>query len=109
IIGAIWCVWYYWTNRSKWAWRHHGTMVMVASVLTTPYGWFTDEVVLLPAILQTALCAYAHQNRTIVKTGVGLMCAGLNALLLLMVAVKVPLASGMYCWSSLLWFIFIAY
>jgi hypothetical protein len=109
IIGAIWCVWYYFANRSNWAWRHHGAMVMVASVLTTPYGWFTDEVVLLPAILHAALCAYSHPKRTIVKISVAVMFACLNGLLLLMVAFKVPLASGMYCWSSLLWFIFTVY
>jgi len=106
IMGAIWCVWYYSAKRSEWAWRHHGTMAMVVSVLTTPYGWFSDEVVLLPAILQTVSCVYAHQSRTIVKTSVAVMFAGLNGLLVLMVAFKVPLASGMYCWSGLLWFIF---
>ena len=109
IIGAIWCVWYYFANRSQWSWRRHGAMVMVVSVLTTPYGWFTDEVVLLPVILPTALCVYARRDWTIVKSSIAVMFAGLNGLLALMVAFKVPLTSGMYCWSSLVWLIFTVY
>src|SRR5205807_9809896 len=36
-------------------WRQHGPAVLVVSLLTTPYSWITDEVVLLPAILQGVL------------------------------------------------------
>jgi N6-adenosine-specific RNA methylase IME4 len=51
-------------------WRLHGLTLMVVSVLATPYAWFTDEVVLLPAVVQVALWAYnARERFTWKKTG----------------------------------------
>src|SRR5262249_43373240 len=52
VLGLLWKVWFYWKNRQVWSWRCHGPALLIASLLTTPYSWMTDEVVLLPAILQ---------------------------------------------------------
>ena len=73
---------------------------MIVSLLITPYAWFTDEVVLLPAILQTAVSI--HGKRATSRP-LGMVFALLNGLLILFIAFKVPMASGMYFWSSLLW------
>ena len=29
----------------------HGSLVLLVSVLVAPYSWFTDEVILIPAML----------------------------------------------------------
>jgi hypothetical protein len=104
-IASIWCVWFFLRNRSIWDWRVQGLTVMVVSVLVTPYAWITDEVVLLPAILQAAVYVYAARERAVFKTACAVaIFASLNALLLLMVVSKVPITSAVYFWSSLLWF-----
>jgi len=52
-LGAtcIWAGWYYWTRRECWNWLEQGSLVLLVSLLCTPYAWITDESVLLPAVL----------------------------------------------------------
>ena len=77
---------------------------MVISILTTPYGWLTDEVVLLPAVLFAAMCVFGGKQKFRVPTRIALVVFGfLNWLMLMLVAAKIPLQSGIYFWSSLLW------
>jgi hypothetical protein len=104
-LGLVWACWFYRKNRARWNWREHGPALLVVSVLTTPYAWLTDEVVLLPAILQAAIWVYSkrHQLATRSKFVVSIFAA-LNLLLLLILNAKVPFATGIYFWSSLLWF-----
>jgi hypothetical protein len=108
--GLAWCAWFGFVNRSNWDWRNHGLTVMVVSVLTTPYSWLTDEVVLLPAILQALVCLYQGQPAIRLKTRLVLtLFAGLNGLLLLILAFKIPFSTGIYFWSSLVWFAWYVY
>jgi len=81
-LGLMWSAWYYWKNRMIWNWRKHGPAVLVVSLLTTPYSWMTDEVVLLPAILQGAL--WLNRSKLWVRTQLGiLLFVWLDLLLLL--------------------------
>lgn len=105
ILGVIWCAWFLISNQSNWNWRRHGPALLVVSVLTTPYAWLTDEVVLLPAVLQAA--AFVYQTRANMKVGSRLVLVifgFLNGLLLLILKSKIPFATGIYFWSSLVWF-----
>jgi hypothetical protein len=104
-IALVWCAWFCAVNGPNWDWRKHGLTLLVVSVLTTPYAWFTDEVVLLPAMLQAGLWIYRARQRATMGTRVASVCfASLNLLLLLILAAKVPFATGIYFWSSLVWF-----
>jgi hypothetical protein len=102
-LGFAWSAGYYWHNRQDWNWRAHGPAILVISLLTTPYAWMTDEVVLLPAILQSVL--WLHQEKLKVRTHLVLLFfVCLNFLLLLILQAKVPPSTGIYFWSSLVWF-----
>jgi hypothetical protein len=104
-VGLVWAMWFLLRNRHDWDWQTHGPALLIVSVLTTPYAWLTDEVVLLPAILQAT--AFVYQSRTELKvtTRLALMIfALLDALLLLILKSKVPFATGIYFWSSVVWF-----
>lgn len=102
-MGLLWTTWYYWHNRYSWDWRTHGLAVLVVSVLTTPYAWMTDEVVLLPAVLQGVL--WLHTKQLKVRSQLAIMVfALLNFLLLLILRAQVPPATGIYFWSGLVWF-----
>jgi hypothetical protein len=102
-LGLLWSVWYYWRNRDSWSWRRHGLALLVVSVLTTPYSWMTDEVVLLPAVLQGVLWLNGAKLK-VRSQFVILIFVCLNLLLLLIVKAQVPPATGIYFWSSLVWF-----
>src|SRR5205085_7338469 len=104
LLGLLWCMWFCVKNMAQWSWRDHGLTVMVVSILTTPYGWLTDEVVLLPAILFAAMCIFARKQKLRITTKIVLAIFGfLNWIMLLLVASQIPLQSGVYFWSSLLW------
>ncbi len=104
-LGLIWAIWFYWTNRMSWNWRQHGPALFVVSILTTPYAWLTDEVVLLPAIWQAAVWVYDRRYQLSIRSRIVLVIfAALNLLLLLILKAKVPFSTGIYFWSSLVWF-----
>ena len=48
---CAWAVWYFWTRRSRWDWMVQGSWVLLVSAACAPYAWFTDEAILLPAVL----------------------------------------------------------
>jgi hypothetical protein len=104
LLGLIWSVWYSWRNRAEWSWRSHGLTVMVVSMLTTPYSFLTDEALLLPAMLFAAMCIFGGKQKLPVSTRIAVVFFGfLNWMILIMVASEIPLQSGIYFWSSLLW------
>src|SRR5258707_14760532 len=63
MLGLVWSVWFCLRNMSNWSWRDHGLTVMVISILTTPYSWLTDEVVLLPAVLFVLMWAFGGNQK----------------------------------------------
>jgi len=102
-LGFAWSAWYYWKNRQSWSWSVHGPAVLVVSLLTTPYAWMTDEVVLIPAILQSVL--WLSDERLKVRSQLVIVFfVLLNFLLLLILRAQVPPSTGIYFWSSLVWF-----
>jgi hypothetical protein len=102
-LGFAWSAWYFSAHRQWWDWRVHGPAVLVVCLLTTPYAWMTDEVVLLPAILQAVL--WLQREKLKIHSQLVVLCfVLLNFLLLLILQAKVPPSTGIYFWSSLVWF-----
>ena len=109
-IGVLWAVRYVLRNWALWDWRVHGPALLVVSVLTTPYEWLSDETVLVPAILQAVALVYAVRGKLKPTSKVMLgFLALLNVLLLLILRFKIPFSTGIYFWSSLVWFGFYFY
>lgn len=50
-VATLWGLWYYSQHRHQWDWAAHGMLIMLVTILASPYGWFTDEVVLLPCLI----------------------------------------------------------
>jgi len=110
VVGLVWAAWFFNRNRQYWDWRRHGPVLLVVSVLTTPYAWLTDEVVLLPAMLEGV--AFVYQTRANMKISTRLFLLGfalLDGLLLLILRFKIPFSTGIYFWSSLVWFAWYVY
>ncbi|SRR5579875_860321 len=49
--ACVWAIWYFWTRRNHWNWMDQGSWLLLVSAACTPYAWFTDEAILLPAVL----------------------------------------------------------
>lgn len=104
-IGVVWSLWFFRKHYSIWNWHQHGPALLVVSVLVSPYSWLADESVLLPAILQGLAFVYEARVGMKLRTRLTLvMFALLNVLLLLILRSKIPFTTGIYFWSSLVWF-----
>jgi glycosyl transferase family 87 len=52
--GLLWVGWYWWRHRERWDWTERLPLVCVVSLLTTPWCWVYDEVILLIPLIQVA-------------------------------------------------------
>ena len=50
LLAIVWGMAYFWRNRKAWDWQQHGMPVMLATILTSPYSWISDQLVVLPAL-----------------------------------------------------------
>lgn len=102
-LAVFWGLWYYARNRRVWDWRVHGMLLMLVTVMVSPYGWFSDEVVLLPSI------AFALSIRDPRKYSAGILLA-INGIALLIVVVFHPrLSSSAYLWTPPAWLAWFLY
>lgn len=53
-LGVTWSIWYFHKRRREWDWLSDVSPLLFVSILVAPYAWFTDQAILLPAILLTA-------------------------------------------------------
>jgi Glycosyltransferase family 87 len=102
VVGVGWTVWFWLSHRTEWNWREHGLLLLLVSVLVSPYSWLPDEVVLVPTIYRAGTWLFG--SRASKKTAMGVSAViVLNGVLLVMGVFQVPLASGAYVWSGLIW------
>jgi F0F1-type ATP synthase assembly protein I len=94
--ACVWALWYFWTRRSLWNWMDQGLVLLLVSAMCTPFGWFTDESMLLPAVL-IGLDRAAGSRRVFVLFG--LIC-GIS---LIEVFANVRLTSPFYLWTTPAW------
>lgn len=102
-LGIAWGLWYYARNWKQWDWDVHGMLLILVTVTVSPYGWFTDSIVLLPPIA-FALASPAKRRHS----AAALMFINTLALVVLLV-VRAPITSPAYVWLPtviLLWFIY---
>lgn len=101
--GVGWGCWYYARHRHVWEWRIHGMLLMLVTVLVSPYGWFSDEIVLLPSLM------FALSVRRKGRFSGGILFAMNSVALLLLIAAHATFNSGAYLWTPagwLAWFLF---
>jgi len=100
--AIIWGFWYYTRNRRSWEWTSHGMLLMLATILASPYSYFSDEIVLLPAIL----FALALPEKR--KYSAWLLLA-INTIALCLVFTGHGLSSRSYLWTPVTWLAWFLY
>ncbi len=96
IAACAWAVWYFWSRRSSWDWVDQGLVVLLVGVMCTPYGWFTDEALVLPAVL-TGVYRGTAAHRSVWPVAV-FAGAALAELML-----SVPINTRFYLWTTPMW------
>jgi hypothetical protein len=95
-VACGWALWYFTTRRNRWSWMEQGLLLLLVSVMCTPYGWFTDESVLLPAVL-AGLYRTADSRRSPLPLG---LIAGIALIEML---AGVQMISPFYLWTTPAW------
>lgn len=93
--ACAWSLWYFHRHRADWDWQTHGSLLMLVSVLAAPYSWFTDQAVLLPALLQGL-----YSGKSLIS-----ILALTSAASIEMLFFGTNLHSAQYCWPAAAWFI----
>jgi hypothetical protein len=96
VAGCCWALWYYWTRRNRWNWLEEGMVLLLVSAMCAPFGWFTDESLLLPAVLAGVYRAVSAR-RSLLPLGL------ISVVALIEVFREVDLTSRYYLWSTPAW------
>lgn len=96
LAASVCCIWFFFLHRDDWDWTRHGLVVLFATVITSPYTWPTDEIVLLPALV----AAFSAAGRP--RLAIGALVIANTAELLLFVC-QVRFQTGAYLWTPIAW------
>jgi hypothetical protein len=107
LLGVLGLVIWLWRRRGPWRWQQLASPLLLASVVTTSYGWSHDQVVLLPVVVDLIArlrsAARAHQVAVIgllILSQVALMAQPYYQISDLY-SVWHPLAlAGLYAWGG---------
>lgn len=97
-LATVWALWYYKRHRLLWHWGTHGMLLMLVTLLTSPYSWFPDEIVLLPALAYGI--TFPHRRAGSLEI---LAVVNLAAILVLMAGNR-SIVSTVYLWTPSAWF-----
>ena len=94
--ACLWALRYFWTRRGGWNWNEQGLLLLLVAVACSPYALFTDESLLLPAIM-------AGLYRAVDKRRSPLPLAVLVSAALVEVLAGVPIVGLGYIWTMPAW------
>jgi len=94
--AGAWAVWYSWRERTRWDWARQGMLLLMVSLAVAPYCWYSDQAVLLPAVLAGI---YAAEKKPLSWVLLGAMMAG--GMVGVIAAINLP--SPFYVWTAPAW------
>jgi hypothetical protein len=102
VLGMGLCCRYYWRRRNVWDWRVDGAALLLISTMVSPYSWPFDQLLLIPAIIH--VCSARGSAKAIPVLAV------VNAAVVLLLLMTIPLSSPAYAWSGtacLIWYVWV--
>ena len=82
-LSMIWLVVYWWPRSRAWSWLEAMPLLLLISLLASWYGWFFDQVVLLPCVMQAMFTL--SQSRLVNKVLVAATYLAINLIVLLLI------------------------
>ena len=97
-LGCVWALYYFVRHRREWSWLEYGPLLILVSVLVSPYTWLMDQVIVMPALLQAV-----YRTRARLLFG----ALGLASALIEIAALRgLPLLhSDFYLWTAPGWLV----
>ncbi len=83
VLALLWFLFRWRRARDGWQWREEMPILLMASILTTSYGWFFDQIVLLPCVFQAA--EWLTTSRRSNAIGLAILYVGMNAIVLVLI------------------------
>ena len=99
--AGLWFAFYWFHRRSDWNWRSSTPTLLLISTAATTYAWFFDQVVLLPAVFQTAMAVIRSRRR--LWLGAGAVYLAINYIPLAFLVNHRP--ALWYSWTGAAWLI----
>ena len=95
-LASVWALWYFLKNRANWSWLDQGLIVLLVGAMCTPFGWFTDECMLLPSVL-IGLYRAVEARRSLLPLAI------IGGAALIEFLFTVQLTSPWYLWTTPAW------
>ncbi len=98
-LACIWSAWYYVRHRAQWNWMNEGLLVLLVLLvarLCAPYAWFSDEAIILPAVLTLLLRRPQHIRAL-------WLVAFIAAIELAQVYARADMKTYSYAWTAPAW------
>jgi hypothetical protein len=107
--ACVWAAWYFLTRRERWDWNCEGLVVLLVSVACTPYSFYSDQVLLFPALL---IGLYQTEKYNAEKSVASLaLFVAIAAAGMVGFVIQIPMTSAFYVWTApawLLWYLYAA-
>lgn len=91
-VACIWAFWHFRNRRANWDWQKQAPVLMLVSLVATPYSSFFDQVVLLPAILHGL-----YSGRSLVAL------LALMSIAQIQIILGIPMYSHLFAWPATAW------
>jgi len=92
VLACAWALYYFYRHRRNWDWQDHAPLLILVSLVTAPYAWFSDQAIGLAAILPTV-----RPSRKLIP-----LLALMSAASIEMLA-HVSFHSQVYLWQGIAW------
>jgi len=103
--GCIWATWNFWTRRDRWDWTDQGLLVLVVGMACSPYSWYTDQALLLPAVV----IGLTASEKSVRSLALFALIAGIGVVAMMIDAKWSQLTSGFFVWTASAWLVWYAY
>lgn len=101
-LAFFWTIWYFWTRGRSWDWMNHGLVLLLVGAMCAPFGFPTDESMVLPAVLAGAYRCVESRRPTwplVLLVGVGLF----------ELMIPIQIVSRYYLWTTPAWLFWYLY
>jgi hypothetical protein len=88
VAGGLWFLWYWSRHAATWDWIFELPLVLLVSVATASFAWTFDHIVLLPAVIQSAVWMANSEKKRQQRLVIGIHVAFAAILLVAKVFVR---------------------